>query len=93
MMVLEITMAYNCMGNISSINISNPLSNTEYGYNYRTKLLLQNKYLTSKIVYQVDAKNLPNHEKKFYLRDTESPCKECFGNHMQDFKHPKCRKK
>ena len=84
MMVLEITMAYNCMGNISSINISNPLSNTEYGCNYRTKLLLQNKYLTSKIVYQVDAKNLPN---------TESPCKECFGNHMQDFKHPKCRKK
>ena len=37
MMVLEITMVYNCMGNISSINILDPLSNTEYGCNYRTK--------------------------------------------------------
>ena len=37
MMVLEIIMVHNCMGNISSINILDPISNTEYGCNYRTK--------------------------------------------------------
>ena len=42
-----------------------------------------------KKVYQADAKNLTNDEKKFYLEVTETPFKERFGNHMQDFKHTK----
>ena len=42
-----------------------------------------------KKVYQADAKHLTNDEKKFYLEVTETPFKERFGNHMQDFKHTK----
>ena len=42
-----------------------------------------------KKVHQADAKNLTNDEKKFYLEVTETPFKERFGNHMQDFKHTK----
>ena len=77
------------MGNISSIilshnkNILNPVSNTEYGCNYRSKesYPLQNKCLTPKIVYK----------KKLYVGVTETHFKERFGNHTQNFKHPKYR--
>ena len=58
------------MGNISFIisshneNILNPVSNTEYGSNCRSKesCLLQNKCPTPKIVYQADIKSLTNDE-------------------------------
>ena len=51
-----VKVSYSCMGNISFIisshnkNISNPVSNTEYGCNCRSKesCPLQNKYLTPK---------------------------------------------
>ena len=87
------------MGNISSIisshnkNILNPISNTQYGCNCRSKesCPLQHKCLTPKIVYRADVKNLANDEKKFYLGVTETAFKECFGNHTRDFKHPKYR--
>ena len=54
------------MGNISSVilshnkNILNPVSNTEYGCNCRSKesFPLQNKCLTTKIVYRTDVKNV-----------------------------------
>ena len=63
------------MGNISFIfslhnnNILNPVSNTEHGRNCRSKesCSLQNKCLTSKIVYWADVKNLKKDEKKFIL--------------------------
>ena len=47
-------------------NILNPVSNTEYGCNCRSKesCSLQNKCLTTKIVYRADVKNLTNDEKK-----------------------------
>ena len=85
------------MGNISSIisahnkNILNPVSNTEYGCNYRSKesCPLQNKCLTPKIVYQADVKNLTNDEQKSYYGVTDTPFKERFANHWRDFKHPK----
>ena len=88
---------YSCMGNISSIilshnnNILNPNSNTENGCNCRSKesYPLQNKCLTPKIVYRADVKNLTNDERNFYLRFTERPFKECFGNHTRDFNHPR----
>ena len=86
------------MGNISSIISShnknlNPVSNTKYGCNCRSKesCPLQNKYLTPKIVYRADVKNLTFDEKKFYLGVTETPFKERFGNHTRDFKYPKYR--
>ena len=58
------------MGNISFIisshneNILNPVSNTEYGCNCRSKesFPLQNKCPTPKIVYQADIKSLTNDE-------------------------------
>ena len=67
-----VKLSYSCMGNISSIisshnkNILNPVSNTEYGCNCRSKesCSLQNKCLTTKIVYRADVKNLTNDEKK-----------------------------
>ena len=94
-----IKFSYSCMGNISSIisshnkNILNAVSNIEYGCNCRSKesCPLQNKCLTRKIVYRADVKNLTNDEKKFYLGVTETPFKERFGNHTQDFKYPKYR--
>ena len=43
------------------------------------------------MVYQADVKNLANDGKKFYLGVTQTPFKECFGNHMRDLKHPKYR--
>ena len=87
------------MGNISSTisshskNILNPVSNTEYGCNCRSKenCSLHNKCLAPKIVYRADVKNLTNDEKKFYLGVTETPFKERFGNHTRDFKHFKYR--
>ena len=85
------------MGNISSIILShnksilNPVSNIKYGCNCRSKesCPLQNKCLTPKIVYRADVKNVTNDEKIFYLGVTEIPFKKRFGNHTQDFKHPK----
>ena len=85
------------MGNILSIILShnkkilNPVSNTKYGCNCRSKesCPLQNKCLTAKIVYRADVKNVTNDEKKLYLGVTETPFKERFGNHTRDFKHPK----
>ena len=67
-----IKVSYSCMANISSIlslhkkNILNPVSNTEYGCNCRSKESWpqQNKFLAPKIVYRADVKNLTNHEKK-----------------------------
>ena len=62
------------MGDISSIisshnkNILNPVSNTEYGCNCRSKesCPLQSKCLTPKIVYRADVKDLTNDEKKVF---------------------------
>ena len=88
------------MGNLSSTkkmshnkSILNPVSNTEYGYNCRSKesCLLQNKCLTLKIVYRADVKNLTNDEEKICLGVTDPPFKERFANHTRDFKHPKYR--
>ena len=67
-----VKLSFSYMGNISSIisshnkNILNPVSNTEYGCNCRSKesCSLQNKCLTTKIVYRADVKNLTNDEKK-----------------------------
>ena len=85
------------MDNISSIisslnkNILNPVSNTEYGCNCRSKesCPLQNKCLTPKIVYRADVKNLTNDEKRFYLGVAETPFKERIGTHTRDFKDSK----
>ena len=65
-----VKVSYSCMGNISSIisahnkNILNPVSNTEYGCNCRSKesCSLQNKCLTPKTVYLPDIKSLTNNE-------------------------------
>ena len=67
----------------------NPISNTEYGFNCRSKesFPLQNKCLTQEIVYRADVKNLTNDEKKIYVRVTETSFKERFSNHTRDFKH------
>ena len=45
-----------------------------------------NECLIPKIVHRADVKNLTNDEKKFYVRVTETPFKERFGNHTWDFK-------
>ena len=68
-----IKVSCSCMGNISSIilsnhkNILNPVLNTEYGCNCRSKesCPLQNKCLTPKIVYRADVRNLTNDAKNF----------------------------
>ena len=70
-----IKVSYSCMGNISSIlsshnkNILDPVSNTKYGCNCRSKesFPLQNKCLTPKILHRADVKNLTNNEKKVLL--------------------------
>ena len=87
------------MDNISSIisslnkNILNPVSNTEYGCNCRSKenCPLHNKCLSPKIVYRADVKNLTNNKKMFYLGVPQTPFKERFGNGTRDFKQPKYR--
>ena len=89
----KVKVSYSCMGNISSIisshnkNILNPVSNTEYGCNCRSKesYPLQNKCLTPKIVYQADVKNLTNDERNFYLVVTETPFKERFLTTHTDY--------
>ena len=78
-----VKVSYSFMDNISSTisshskNILNPVSNTEYGCNCRSKenCSLHNKCLAPKIVYRADVKNLTNDEKKFYLGVTETPFK------------------
>ena len=59
----------------------NPVSDTEYGCNCRSKesCPLQNQCLTPKIVYRADVKDLTNDEKNFYLGVTETPFKERFA--------------
>ena len=69
----------------SKNNTLNPVSNTKYGCNCRSKerCRLQKRCLTPKIVYRADVKN--------YLGVTETHFKERFGNHTWHFKHPKYR--
>ena len=55
------------------------------------KAARHNECLIPKIVHRADVKNLTNDEKKFYVRVTETPFKERFGNHTRDFKHFKYR--
>ena len=56
----------------------NPVSNTEYGCNCRSKesCQLQNKCLTPKIAYQADVKNLTKDEKCFTLELQKYPLKK-----------------
>ena len=42
-------------------------------------------------MYRADVKNLTNDQKKLYFGFTGTPFKERFGNHTQNFKHPKYR--
>ena len=53
------------------------------------KAARHNECLIPKIVHRADVKNLTNDEKKFYVRVTETPFKERFGNHTWDFKYTK----
>ena len=53
------------------------------------KAARHNECLIPKIVHRADVKNLTNDEKKFYVRVTETPFKERFGNHTRDFKYTK----
>ena len=55
------------------------------------KAARHNECLIPKIVHRSDLKNLTNNEKKCYLRVTETPLKERFGNHTRDFKYTKYR--
>ena len=64
----------------------NPVSNTKYGCDCRSK-----ESCPLKIVYRADVNNVTNDEKKFYLGVTETRFKERFRNHTRDFKHPKDR--
>ena len=66
---------------------------SEFGCNCRSKTNcpLDNKCLTPKIVYQANARNDTNDEKKFYLGFSETPFKECFRNHKNEFTHKKYR--
>ena len=90
--------SYSCMGNVASVlsahnrNILYP-KKSEFGCNCRSKTdcPLDNKCLTPKIVYQADAQNDTNDEKKFYLGVSETPFKERFRNHKKEFTHKKYR--
>ena len=74
------------MGNISFIitshnkNNLNPVSNTEYSCNCRSKKKLPatKKCLTLKIVYRGDVTNPTNDKRKFYVGVTETSFKELF---------------
>ena len=63
-----VKLSYSCMGNILSIissenkSILNPVSNTKYGCNCRSKesCPLQNKCLTPKVVCRADVKKVTN---------------------------------
>ena len=90
--------SYSCMGNIASVlsahnkNILYP-KKSEFGCNCRSKTdcPLDNKCLTPKIVYQADIRNDTNDDKKFYLGVSETPFKERFRNHKNEFAHKKYR--
>ena len=78
-----VKVSYSCMGNVSSIILSHnknnltPVSNTQYRCSCRSKesCSLQNKYLTPKIVYRADARNLTNDKKSFTLELQKHPLK------------------
>ena len=40
------------------------------------------------MVYWADVKNSSNDDRKFHLGVTETPFKECFGNHMRTTSTP-----
>ena len=90
--------SYSCMGNVASVlsahnrNILYP-KKTGFGCNCRSKTdcPLENKCLTSKIVYQADVRTDTNDKKKFYLGVSETPFKERFRNHKKEFTHKKYR--
>ena len=70
------------------------LSKEYFGCNYRVrnKCPLDNKCLTTSIVYEAKVCNKTNNECKRYLGASETPFKERFRSHTRDFKHKKYEK-
>ena len=61
----------------------------QVGCNCRIKNFcpLDNKCLTSQLIYQPDVTNNPDNEYKYYLGLAEIPFKERYGNHKSSFKN------
>ena len=91
-----VKVCYSCMKNIGSIisaqnrNILNPIVQS-YGCNCRVKSScpLNGECLTPKIIYRAEVSNDKNNEKKFYFGLADTPFKERYRNHTNDFKHEK----
>ena len=87
--------SYCCLRNMESIimphnkQILNP-SKEYFGCSCRVlnECHLDNKYLTSNIVYKEKVSNKTNNQCKRYLAASETP----FRNHTRDFKHKKYEK-
>ena len=63
--------------------------NKQVGCNCRVKnsCPLDNKCLTSQLIYQADVTNTLNDEYKYYLGPAETTCKERCSNHKSSFKN------
>ena len=95
-----VKVSYSCMKNIGSIIAShnkaiiNPIGSKESGCNCRVKenCPLDNKCLTSSLIYEATVSNTVDEEKKRYIGLTEGTFKTRFSNHCKDFKQDRYRK-
>ena len=90
----KVKISCSCLPNIGSIIFSHNKKilysdNTEYGCNCndKNKCLLDNKFLTPRIVYRADVTNDQTQEKMFYNRISDTPFKKRYENHKKSFRH------
>ena len=89
-----IKISYSCTRNMKSIISSHnkqilTSKNKQVGCNCRVKnsCPLDNKCLTSQLIYQADVANNLDDESKYYLGLAETTFKERYGNHKSSFKN------
>lgn len=89
-----VKLSYSCMNNMSAVisshnkSILSPNINV-FGCNCRVKCdcPLQNKCLTTQIVYQAEVTNDNDDESKIYIGHTSTSFKERYRNHTKSFRH------
>ena len=89
-----IKISYSCTRKMKSIISSHNKQiltpkNKQVGYNCRVKnsCPLDNKCLTSQLIYQVDVTNNLDNEYRYYLGLAETTFKERYSNHKSSFKN------
>ena len=89
-----VKISYSCTKNMKSIILSHKkqmltFKNKQVRCNYRVKnsCPLDNKCLTSQLIYQADVTNNLDYEYKYYLGLAETTFKERYSNHKSSFKN------